>query len=80
MFRGKQRRLFGQILESFGIKADADDISLFTNISLTVMIVRRAIPDALPLFVPEAADAAIDFQISAIVDALERMRAQKPIQ
>ena len=77
-FREKQRRLFGQILESFGIQADVEDVNLFTNISLTVMIVRRAIPDTLPLFVPEAADAAIEFQINAIVDALEKLREQKP--
>ena len=77
-FREKQRRLFGQILESFGIQADVEDVNLFTNISLTVMIVRRAIPDTLPLFVPEAADAAIEFQINAIVNALEKLRELKP--
>ena len=75
-FRAKQRRLFGQILEGFGIKADAARISLFTNLSLTVMVVRRAIPDTLPLFVPEVADETVDFQINAIVDALEAWKDQ----
>ena len=74
-FREKQGRLFGNILECFGIRADRDRISLFTNISLTAMIVRRAIPDTMPLFVPEAADATVDFQIRAIVDCLEDLRA-----
>lgn len=78
MFRYKQRRLFGQILESFGIAADTADINLFTNISLTAMIVGRAIPNTLPLFVPEAADDTIDFQINAIADALEKLKEQKP--
>ena len=75
-FRAKQRRLFGQILEGFGIKADAARISLFTNLSLTVMVVRRAIPDTLPLFVPEVADETVDFQINTIVDALEAWKDQ----
>ena len=75
LFRQKQRRLFGEILESFGIKADTARINLFTNLSLTAMVVRRAIPDTLPLFVPEAADETVDFQINAIVDALEKLKA-----
>lgn len=74
VFREKQRRLFGQILESFGIKADTDRINLFTNLSLTAMVVRRAIPDTLPLFIPEAVDETVDFQLNAIVDALEKLK------
>lgn len=74
-FREKQGRLFGEILKEFGIRPDRERISLFTNISLTAMIVRRAIPATMPLFVPEAADATVDFQIRAIVDCLERLRA-----
>ena len=75
-FREKQALLFGRILTCFGIKEDAARIALFTNISLTAMIVRRAIPDTLPLFVPEASDVTVDFQIRAIVDCLEDMRRQ----
>ncbi len=74
MFRQKQLRLFGEILENFGIQADTARINLFTNLSLTAMIVRRAIPDTLPLFVPEAADETVDFQLNAIVDALEKLK------
>ena len=73
-FREKQLRLFGQILEGFGIRATPDRVALFTNLSLTVMVIRRAIPDTLPLFVPGAADETVRFQINAIVDALERLR------
>ena len=73
-FRRKQLGLFGEILESFGIKADTARVNLFTNLSLTAMVVRRAIPDTLPLFVPEAADETIDFQLNAIVDALEKLK------
>lgn len=74
MFRKKQLRLFGEILENFGIKANVERIHLFTNLSLTVMVIRRAIPDTLPLFVPEAADETVDFQLNAIVDALEKLK------
>ncbi|MDE6873269.1 MAG: TetR/AcrR family transcriptional regulator [Lachnospiraceae bacterium] len=80
VFREKQARLFGNILEIFGVKADTDTINLFTNLSLTVMIVRRAIPDTLPLFVPEAADETIEFQINAIVDALEKRKQESQVQ
>ena len=74
VFRKKQLRLFGEILESFGIKADTAKINLFTNLSLTAMVVRRAIPDTLPFFVPEAAEETMDFQLNAIVDALEKLK------
>lgn len=74
VFRQKQFRLFGEILENLRIKADTARIHLFTNLSLTAMVVRRAIPDTLPLFVPEAADETVDFQLDAIVDALEKLK------
>ena len=40
------------------------------------MVVRKAIPDTLPLFVPEVADETVDFQINAIVDALEKLKTE----
>lgn len=76
VFREKQARLFGSILEIFGIKASPARISLFTNLSLTIMVIRRAIPQTLPLFVPEAADETVAFQIRAIVDCLESFKEQ----
>ena len=75
VFRQKQHRLFGEILENLGIKADAKRINLFTNLSLTAMVIRRALPDTLPLFVPEVADETVDFQLDAIVDVLEKLKA-----
>lgn len=77
-FREKQTRLFGRLLECFGVPADPDTVSFFTNISLLAMVVRRAIPDTLPLLVPEAADATVEFQIDAIVDYLARVRQAAP--
>ena len=74
VFRQKQLRLFGEILKNFGIHADAARIHLFTNLSLTAMVVRRAIPDTLPLFVPEAADETVDAQLNAVLDILENWK------
>ena len=74
VFRQKQLLLFGKILECFGIRASKERIALFTNLCLTVMVIRRAIPMALPLFVPEAADETVAVQIDAIVDYLEKIR------
>ena len=73
-FREKQLQLFARLLECFGIRPDDGRVALFTNLSLAVMVLRRAIPSSLPLLVPEAADAAVDVQIGAIVDCLEQMR------
>ena len=74
VFRQKQLRLFGEILKNFGIHTDAARIHLFTNLSLTAMVVRRAIPDTLPLFVPEAADETVDAQLNAVLDILEKWK------
>ena len=79
IFRRKQSLLFGKILECFGIKADKNRIALFTNLSLTAMIVCRAIPDTLPLFVPEVARETVDFQIEAIIDRLQQLKGDNPI-
>ena len=73
-FRAKQLQLFARLLECFGIRPDDGRVALFTTLSLAVMVLRRAIPSSLPMLVPEAADAAVDVQIGAIVDCLERMR------
>lgn len=77
-FREKQLQLFARLLECFGIRPDAERVALFTNLSLAVMVLRRAIPSSLPMLVPEAADAAAEVQIGAIVDCLEGMREDKP--
>ena len=75
LFRQKQRALFGNLLECFGIVSSPQRIDLFINLSLTVMVIRRAIPQSLPLFVPEAVDETVAVQIQAVVDCLERMKA-----
>ena len=78
LFREKQRILFGKILEAFEIPPHSHSVDLFINLSLSVMVVCRAIPQSLPLFVPEAADATVEVQIRAIVDCLVEMKEQNP--
>ena len=74
LFRERQQSLFAQILEAFGVEACPARTALFTNLCLAAIVIRRAIPATLPLFVPEAADEAVHFQVDAIVDALERLK------
>ncbi|OUQ81171.1 TetR/AcrR family transcriptional regulator [Flavonifractor sp. An100] len=76
VFREKQAKLFGELLECFGIRANRKCIELFINLSLTAMVIRRAIPEVLPMFVPEAADATVEFQINAIVDCLAELKGR----
>ena len=78
VFRQKQFRLFGSLLECFGITSDPARIHLFTNLSLTAMVIRRAIPQTLPLFVPEAAAETLTFQIDAIVSCMEHWKTHPP--
>ena len=73
-FRQKQAALFWELLRCFGVEPDDGRVALMINLCLTVVILRRAIPDTLPLLVPEAAGATVDFQIDAIIAALARMR------
>lgn len=74
VFREKQARLFGNILECFGIRSDTKRVQLFTNLCLAILVIRRAIPGTLPLLVPEAADETVAFQINALVDYLDSLR------
>ncbi len=73
-FRERQVRLFGKILETFGIEPDPERIGLFTNLCLTIIIIRRAVPESLPFLIPEAAEPALAFQMDAITDWMEKMR------
>ncbi len=78
VFREKQARLFGNILECFGIRPDTKRVQLFTNLCLAILVIHRAIPGTLPLLVPEAADETVAFQINALVDYLASLRESTP--
>lgn len=76
VFRERQLRLFSQLLERFGILPSRERASLLANLLLMAIAPRHSQPDALPLFLPEAVDAAVDFQIHAVVTYLEDLRRQ----
>lgn len=74
VFREKQFLLFKEVLERFGITGDKAQVQLVINLCLAVMVMCRALPDTLPLLVPEAADDTVEFQIQAIIDYLEKLK------
>ena len=74
LFRKKQTDLFCQILESFGIPVDLRKVGVVVNLCLTVLIIRRAIPDTLPFFVLTAADETVQVQVRSLVDYLEQQK------
>ncbi|HJA25416.1 MAG TPA: TetR/AcrR family transcriptional regulator [Candidatus Fournierella merdigallinarum] len=78
-FRRKQFLLFRDLLAAFGIQPDKERVDMLTNLSITAMLLRRAVPSTLPLLVPEAADATVRFQIDSITRYLEAMRAEHPL-
>lgn len=75
LFRKKQSALFGKILECFGIEPSKERVDLFINLCLTIILIHRSVPERLPFFVPEAAEETTRFQIEAIVNHLERLKA-----
>lgn len=77
MLQEKQRKFFAAVLEAFGIRADEATAKLFCNLALSMVVLRKAIPHTLPFFFSEAADAMVDFQISALVKELETLREQQ---
>ena len=72
-FRRKQELLFGGILERFGIDPSIRRIHLFTNLCLSVLLIHQAIPDTLPLLIPEMAEETTAIQICSIVECLKQM-------
>ena len=75
VFRRDQLVFFGQVLAIFGLPAGAVDPRLFGNLALAMMMVYKAIPDAMPFLFPEAAGDMVEFQVKALVDEMERARA-----
>ena len=74
LFREKQIRLFGGILDCFGVEPLPERVALFSNLSLSAMVICRAIPQTLPLMVPEAAEETVSVLVDAIVDRLELLK------
>ena len=61
-------------LEIFGLSADHIDPRLFGNLSLSMMMVYKAIPNTMPFLFPELAEDMVEFQINALLDAMQRAK------
>ena len=74
LFREKQFGLFNRIFETFGVRADTEQVQLLLNLFLAVIIICRALPDTLPMFVPEEGDKTVEFQVESILNYLESLK------
>ena len=77
-FREDQTKLFSSLLAIFGLPVDTIEPRLFGNLALSMMMVYKAIPDTMPFLFPEAAEDMVEFQINALLDAMQR--AKEPIE
>ncbi len=73
-FREDQTKLFRDLLEIFGLPVDGVDPRLFGNLALSMMMVYKAIPDTMPFLFPEVAEDMVAFQISALLDEMQRVK------
>lgn len=73
-FREDQTKLFRDLLEIFGLPVDSIDPRLFGNLALSMMMVYKAIPDTMPFLFPEVAEDMVAFQISALLDEMQRVK------
>ena len=74
-FRQDQVGFYGKLLSIFGLPVDSIDPRLFGNLALSIMMVHKAIPDAMPFLFPEVSEDMVDFQVRALVDEMERIKA-----
>ncbi len=73
-FRKDQLKLFSDLLAIFGLPADSIEPRLFGNLALSMMMVYKAIPDAMPFLFPEVAEDMVAFQIKALLDEMQRAK------
>lgn len=73
-FRNDQTKLFRDLLEIFGLSADHINPQLFGNLSMSMMMVYKAIPNTMPFLFPELAEDMVEFQINALLDAMQRAK------
>lgn len=76
-FRDDQTKLFRDLLEIFGLSADHIDPRLFGNLSLSMMMVYKAIPNTMLFLFPELAEDMVEFQINALLDAMQRAKENR---
>ena len=76
-FRKDQMSLYQNLLSVFGLPVNSIDPRLFGNLALSMMMVYKAIPDAMPFLFPEIAEDMVDFQINALLDEMQRAKEGK---
>lgn len=76
-FRERQIDTFTKILAVFGVCTDESKIKLICNQILSIIIVRKAIPDKLPFLFQESADEMVDFQIDTLVEFMETLQKER---
>lgn len=74
-FRQDQVGFYGKLLSIFGLPVESMDPRLFGNLALSMMMVHKAIPDTMPFLFPEVSEDMVDFQVRALVDEMERIKA-----
>ena len=74
IFREDQTKLFRDLFVIFGLLSDSIDPRLFGNLALSMMMVYTAIPDTMPFLFPEMAEDMVEFQISALLDEMQRAK------
>ena len=75
-FREDQTILFRELLMVFGLPAGSIEPRLFGNLALSMMMVYKAIPDAMPFLFPEVANDMVEFQITALLGEMLRVKEQ----
>ena len=73
-FRQDQVSFYGKLLAIFGLPMESIDPRLFGNLALAMMMVYKAIPDAMPFLFPEVAEDMVEFQVKALVEEMERAK------
>ena len=76
-FQKKRHIFFTELLHIFGVYAEAQTVKLLGNLVFSSAILRKAIPNTLPFLFPDAADEMVEFQMSAILDYMETLIAEK---
>ncbi len=73
-FREDQTKLFCDLLSVFKLPVNSIDPRLFGNIALSMIMVYKAIPDTMPFLFSEVAEDMVEFQVNALIDAMERFK------
>ncbi|MEJ5965342.1 TetR/AcrR family transcriptional regulator [Flavonifractor porci] len=73
-FQQDQVIFYRKLLTVFGLPVDSIDPRLFGNLALSMMMVHKAIPNTMPFLFPEVAEDMVEFQVTALVDEMERAK------